>query len=200
MSPCWLGVLGIHRSFFSLIRRCREQRAQQAPRGVDLSEHPHRGLDAGVRAPQQAPCGHVLSWTQPRNREADDLTLAPQSARDENVLCEASPRSPMDHALTQALLAALQEVRMETIEDLQRLTVSQELLQGVDEGRRVFRQPPQKEAPCAEGTTNATGCISAPRGAKAPSVEGAPLCAGSRRRQGGREGERGRKHLRARCH
>ena len=96
----------------------------------------------------------------------------------------------------QALLEALQEVHVETIEDLQRLTVSQELLQGVDEGRRVFRQPPQKEAPCAEGTTNATGC----RGAKAPSVEGAPLCAGSRRRQGGREGERGRKYMRARCH
>ena len=106
----------------------------------------------------------------------------------------------MDHALMQALLEALQEVRVETIADLQRLTVSQELLQGVDEGRRVFRQPPQKEAPCAEGTTNATGCISAPRGAKDPSVEGAPLRAGSRRRQGGREGERGRKHLRAKCH
>ena len=106
----------------------------------------------------------------------------------------------MDHALMQALLEALQEVHVETIEDLQRLTVSQELLQGVDEGRRVFRQPPQKEAPCAEGTTNATGCTSAPRGAKAPSVEGAPLCAGSRRRQGGREGERGRKYMRARCH
>ena len=103
----------------------------------------------------------------------------------------------MDHALMQALLEARQEVRVETIEDLQRLTVSQELLQGVEEGRRV---PPQKEAPCAEGTTNAAGCISAPRGAKAPSVEGAPLCAGSRRRQGGREGERGRKYMRARCH
>ena len=106
----------------------------------------------------------------------------------------------MDHALMQALLEALQEVHVETIEDLQRLTVSQELLQGVEEGRRVFRQPPQKEAPCAEGTTNATGCISAPRGAKAPSVESAPLCAGSRRRQGGRVGGRGRKYLRARCH
>ena len=106
----------------------------------------------------------------------------------------------MDHALVQALLKAVQEVHVETIEGRQQLTVSQELLQGVEEGRRVFRQPPQKEAPCAEGTTNAAGCISAPRGAKAPSVEGAPLCAGSRRRQGGREGERGRKHLRARCH
>ena len=69
----------------------------------------------------------------------------------------------MDHALTQALLEALQEVHVEAIEDLQRLTVSQEL-QGVDEGRRVFRQPPQKEAPCAEGTTNSTGCTGAPRG------------------------------------
>ena len=178
------------------------QRAESAASALDLSEHPHRGLDAdaGVRAPQQAPRGHVLSGTQPRNREADDLTLAPQSARDENVLCEASPRNPMDHALMQALLEALQEVRVETVEDLQRLAVSQELLQGVDEGGRVFRQPPQKKAPCAEGTTNATGCTSAPRGAKAPSVEGAPLCARSRRTQGGREGERGRKYLRARCH
>ena len=161
MSPCWLGVLGIHRYLFSLIRRCREQRAQQAPRGVDLSEHPHRGLDADVRPPQQAPRGHVLSWTHPWNREADDFTLAPQSARGQNVLCAASPRSPMDHALMQALLEALQEARVETIESLQRLMVSQELLQGVDEGRRVFRQPPQKEAPCAEGTTSATGCTSA---------------------------------------
>ena len=74
----------------------------------------------------------------------------------------------MDHALMQALPKAVQEVHVETIEDLQRLTVSQELLQGVGEGRRVFRQPPQKDAPCAEGTTSATGCISAPRGREGP--------------------------------
>ena len=95
----------------------------------------------------------------------------------------------MDHALTQALLEALQEVHVEIIEDLQRLTVSQELLQGVDEGRRVFRQPPQKEAPCAEGTTNATGCISAPRGAKARPSK-VLLCA--LEAVGGREAERER--------
>jgi hypothetical protein len=100
----------------------------------------------------------------------------------------------MDHALMQALLEALQEVHVETIEDLQRLTVSQELLQGVDEGRRVFRQPPQKEAPCAESTTNATGCTRRPRPSKV-----LLWGAGSRRRQGGREGERGRKYMRARC-
>ena len=52
----------------------------------------------------------------------------------------------MDHALMQALLEALQEVHVETIEDLQRLTASQELLQGVDEARRVFRQPPQQRS------------------------------------------------------
>ena len=47
----------------------------------------HPGL---MKEPQEAPRGHVLSRTPQRGHDADDLTLAPQSARDENVLCEAS--------------------------------------------------------------------------------------------------------------
>ena len=101
----------------------------------------------------------------------------------------------MDHALMQALLEALQEVRVETIADLQRLTVSQEVLQGVDEGRRVFRQPPQKEAPSDEGTTNTTGSLSASGGAKASYSEGAAPCVGSLTASGGAKAPHVKGHL-----